>query len=1224
MMEEDNTNDFVAHLAKRIHDLEKVVKRRGPANLRYAAIDGGKGISLKDGEGHEVYRVGTDPSTGVTSAEFIGGYPPHRPEPPHVDAGVDQVKVQHSGLDHEGIPAQKNFRRAQIHLSMEEDFEPSIATLATFMEEANGSVTHRIPAGGWWVGVVWESLSGRFSPMSELVLAEIEPPVNTDDIQAVVDEAQELIDSTYADVFVPRMEDLEEGFDAFEVNFGNAVTRLSEAEELIAPLPGRMDATEAKATEAQDRATEASAAAIEANNRAMTRLANGNFENGLDYWAGVNVSVSDTAHSGAQAASLDHGGGHLSPESSFPVVSQQIWELSLYYRGDVAVAFQSVEADTRTALESFDLDGDTTWADSGALRVTVPAGVDMLSFTIAGEDALVDDITLRDVTDVVRLEEAANANRRAAEDALAEATLIRYAVEGEDGESGLKGELRAAQSTLAEKADQSELPALETRLSDAFGADISTALDTAAADATTKAGQARADAEAAAKEYADTQDAAVIAAAATDAQTKADAALAESQVALETYAAEGDNLIRNGSFEHGWEHWGTTAGEIIESDDARSGEHVLAIGQDDANDYPRSNWIATEPGSVYMVEYWAKKLVEGDDPQYLRMYYQERLKDGSEVGDYGANIDGSSNLAYAIDMVEGEWIRLTSYVEVENESAVEIRFSPHVYRTSSRYHVDNMRAVDVTEAQQALNAAKEAQKIANDAHADAGAAQTHAEAAMTRAGEAETNAKTHADNLPKVLHGTTAPSGTAPDGSIWWQHQGSLSGPVIGQWIQVNGSWQSTPIDSEAIANLDVGKLTAGSAAIALAFVQKLLVEFGLFEQIEAIEGWVGDVHLGDGAVTAEKITASREMITKIFGADKAYVIELIAEDLIADNADLISAAIQNLTVTERADLVKVFVGELYAEMGIFEYLQSETAWISDAMVDNLSANKVTVTQEFVAAVGKFLEIEAGMIKSNAFEGSVYTGGTFRGARFESHAAADEGVKMLPTGFVSYGPGGERTFSVDAHDGTVDMTGRARSKITGRPESAILGVSELVNRPGLMLDTGTTDGAQPTIFSTANSVLGIPAGTLYLTSREATLNSSGRGTLMLGQGGDVSLGASFGPNAGTGLHTNNGQVVLRGYSRESYHSDQNFKSGRTVTSTSSASTIAFDVVFGAPAPRGSHIVVASTYSAMSTGHRTGSAGVTQSHASSLRLVLGNRSPSNAGTWSIYWMAQWVI
>ena len=214
-MTDEHAEDFVADLAKRIISLERKLSRRGAANLRHAAIDGGKGISLKDENGREVYRVGTDPVTGVTSAEFVGGYPPHRPEPPHVDVGGEVVKIQHSGIDHEGIPAQKDFRRAEVHVAREESFEPSLATLAAYLEEANGSVTHRLPGGEWFVGVVWVTHSGLRSPMSETVLADIPPLVDAEDIADTLEEAEQIIADAVAEAQT-QLDTLRDRLDNFE------------------------------------------------------------------------------------------------------------------------------------------------------------------------------------------------------------------------------------------------------------------------------------------------------------------------------------------------------------------------------------------------------------------------------------------------------------------------------------------------------------------------------------------------------------------------------------------------------------------------------------------------------------------------------------------------------------------------------------------------------------------------------------------------------------------------------------------------------------------------------------------------------------------------------------------------------------------------------------------------------------------------------------------------
>lgn len=754
--------------ARRLEKLERKQREasRAPADLRHSAIDGGQFVQ-KNRDGHITYRIGEDPVTGVTAPEYLNGPIPKPPEVPHVDEGGETLKIQLSGLDENGNPAPNDFRRAEIHVSLEEDFEPDLSTLAGFINNPNDSFTHRIPGGEWYIRAVWVTLSNKRSRPSEVAFADIEPLVSTDDIQEVLDEAQERLDEARAD--------FEAGNDA----------RKSEIEDL--------------------------------QNNVIPAL----------------------------------------------------------------------------------------------------------------EDAL-----------------------------------------------GSKAD-KSALEELDEKLDNFEFPELPDIIPDKD--EVEALIDAA---------------EQAAKEHAD--------------------------------------LVADGA---------------------------------------KSDAIA--------------------------------------------------------------------------------------------------------EAEAKANAAKEAAEQAAKDYAD-----QVSQAAMDRASAAED----FADGLPKVMHGTSAPSGTAPDESVWYQHEGDISGPVIAQWVMANGSWESTEIASEAIANLDVGKLTAGSAEVVETVTEKLLANQAIVNRLIAEDAFINGDMLVDGTIGTRQIDA-----------EKIFTNETVAETI-------------------------------WAEVVRAGMLEAEEAFIGGALIkdDTIDAAKINVTEELTAQVAQFLEIEAGMIKSNAFEGETFTGGTFVGGTFESHVEPERGVKLTEDGLKTYKTDGEQTFHANAHDGSVEMTGWVRSKASGRPEVAVLGVSELANRPGLMLDTGTSDGAQPTIFSSANSTLGIPAGTLYLTSREKDLNDSGRGTLMLSQGGNVSLGASFGSNAGTGFHTNGGEVAVRGYSKTTFFPDQQIKIGRTGSSTSNAETIAWDVVFGAPAPRGSHTAAANSYSAMTKGHRTGSVGITGSSASKLRFILGNRQPSNAGTWSIYWAAYWVV
>ncbi|MGO1608135.1 MAG: hypothetical protein ACTHXF_11720, partial [Brevibacterium yomogidense] len=226
------------------------------------------------------------------------------------------------------------------------------------------------------------------------------------------------------------------------------------------------DAAEAAAAAA----TAAEARATEANNRAMTRLANGNFEDGLKYWKPLSsIVLTEDSHSGEQAAHLTNTTARLEPDSALPVVAGQIWELSLFYKSSIDDPEASMTAslrDTAGAVVGAYADLSPTggeWAASGPVRVTIPDGIDMVTThilprNVSGTGCVVDDITLRDVTDVVRLEDAANGARQRADEAISRADAL----------DGLVGTLRTDLDAASGRIDTVQdvtLPALAGDLS---------------------------------------------------------------------------------------------------------------------------------------------------------------------------------------------------------------------------------------------------------------------------------------------------------------------------------------------------------------------------------------------------------------------------------------------------------------------------------------------------------------------------------------------------------------------------------------------------------------------------------------------------------------------------------------------------------------------------------------------------------------------------------------
>lgn len=149
------------------------------------------------------------------------------------------------------------------------------------------------------------------------------------------------------------------------------------------------------------------------------------------------------------------------------------------------------------------------------------------------------------------------------------------------------------------------------------------------------------------------------------------------------------------------------------------------------------------------------------------------------------------------------------------------------------YDATNAKWVQITDATatNAAAAAATAQSAAGTAKTAADNAATAASAAQQTANQAQTaaaQAQSTATGKPQILFGTGTPAGTAPQGSTWFQVD--TAGSVIGQWQQtaasVTGStWTARQMRSEVLANVDLGKLTAGTAAIVDAVIQKIAAQ---------------------------------------------------------------------------------------------------------------------------------------------------------------------------------------------------------------------------------------------------------------------------------------------------------------------------------------------------------------------------------------------------------------
>ena len=296
-------------------------------------------------------------------------------------------------------------------------------------------------------------------------------------------------------------------------------------------------------------------------------------------------------------------------------------------------------------------------------------------------------------------------------------------------------------------------------------------------------------------------------AAAATAQTAADTALSTATTQINQIIARGQNLVRNGDFEAGSDGWRTDAFSAVESGNSRSGAKALRIGPNPGgNIWPTSEWVPSSPGRTYYAEYWVKR--SGTEVPNLGVGFVLQVKTaaGGTASHTVGRIEPSS-------ISTSQFTKVTLTFKPTTADITNIRFASWIAAGNNVYYVDDFLAVDVTEAQAAIEAAATAQQKAQEALTAAGSAQDTATSALTMAGTKNA-----------VFYGTTSPTGNGTSkGDLW--RQVDATGDVIGEWQWTGTSWAVRMVSSSAISNLDLGKLTAGTAFVAEAVIEKLWVE---------------------------------------------------------------------------------------------------------------------------------------------------------------------------------------------------------------------------------------------------------------------------------------------------------------------------------------------------------------------------------------------------------------
>lgn len=370
----------------------------------------------------------------------------------------------------------------------------------------------------------------------------------------------------------------------------------------------------------------------------------------------------------------------------------------------------------------------------------------------------------------------------------------------------ISGELSQAKTDLA-KADENFTKAV---------ADAANAASTAQSTADTAQSTA--------------QIAQTAAEAATSAATKAsqDAATANNQAVAAwdkalASATSGGNLILNGSFEQldskgnpvEWDAPNTTR-RFYTTEKARTGtrsQKTVISGSGSYGTYHPTRF-AVRPGRSYYVEGWVLRPASTTTTANVGFIWQCFDNAGANISSAGTYVTQGAQTLPA-----DTWVKLSRTITVTADAAVTGRFG--IYTAAGvegeAIFFDDVLVVDVTDA-------VAAQKAADAAGTAAANAQKTADSALTSANGKNT-----------IIRSTSAASGSGTrEGDIWWQVDSLAANNVISQWTWDGNAWVRSMIKSEVVANLDVNKLTAGTAAMQLATAQRMVGDFGTFRLLTA------------------------------------------------------------------------------------------------------------------------------------------------------------------------------------------------------------------------------------------------------------------------------------------------------------------------------------------------------------------------------------------------------
>ncbi|GAA1089756.1 hypothetical protein [Nocardiopsis metallicus] len=190
----------------------------------------------------------------------------------------------------------------------------------------------------------------------------------------------------------------------------------------------------------------------------------------------------------------------------------------------------------------------------------------------------------------------------------------------------------------------------------------------------------------------------------------------------------------------------------------------------------------------------------------------------------------------------------------------------------------------------------------------------------------------------------------------------------------------------------------------------------------------------------------------------------------------------------------------------------------------HIQANAVTADKIDAGAV-EAGHIRAGAVESRHITADAVNGKTITGAVVRSSAGPGPRWQADGNGIRFWNQNNQVTFNASTATGSVLATGRFQTASSG---NRVWIDGNLRGRPRMELHTGDSSQAQPNVFAMGQQSDGFPTGSLVVSGREQTINSTGRADLVLEHGGDFKLVQNHGANSQVGIHKTGRTLRFRG------------------------------------------------------------------------------------------------